>query len=478
MGHSNNVIFKGFYWNAIQLVINQFFSFAVRLILARLLFPEQFGLVGMAIVFIGFVQKINEMGITSALIQRKEELMTPQHYYTSFWTGLLWSFILFIIMTVAVAPFGAWFYEESKLEEIIIVMSISFLFTPFSIINKAILTRAMNFKLIAKVENLASFISGVISISLAFAGAGIWALVFQSVAVGVILVPLYFKVSDWRPKLIWEKKAFHDIFGFGMFTSLTNLINYLKNNVDYLLIGKLVNANALGAYTFAFILTDAVKNRIAAVISTVMYPVYSSLQSDKEKSIEMYNKVVEYNCILIYPIMLVLLLFGEPLILEFFGNKWAESVFPAQILSLAVMLQLLVFSDSILIRGLGYAKVEFRLQLIKTLIYVPIIVIGIYMNGIIGAAFGVLINRFIAIIITFITFRMFDFKYGLRDFLASIKTPFLASMISVLLALGFYKYINTHYLISIVILILAYLMFIYINKRKELVIFIQALKNK
>lgn len=474
MSYSNKAILKGFYWNAIQIVINQFFSFAVRLILARILFPEQFGLIGMAVIFTGFIQTINELGLTSALIQRKKELMTPKHFHTSFWTGLLWSIILFLIMTFAIAPLGAAFYNEPILISLITVMSISIIFTPFSIVNKAILTRQMNFKSIAKVENLASLIAGVISIILAYCGAGVWSLAFNSVAVVIIVVPLYLRFCDWRPKFLWDKQAFRDIFGFGIFTSMTNLINYLINNFDYLIIGKMVSAPALGAYTFAFILTDTIKNRIASVISNVMYPVYANLQSDKASSKVLYIKVVEYNCILIFPIMLSLFIFAEPLILKLFGDKWVDSIFPTQLLAAAVMLQLLVFSNTTLIRGLGFANFEFRLQFIKALIYMPVLFAGVYYNGIIGAAWAVLINRALAVVITIVTFRIFGLNYSLHDFYSSIKTPFKASIISGIVAYIMYNKAGFDYKISLIIILLLYVLIIYSEKKAEIKLLIRS----
>lgn len=477
MTHSNKVILKGFYWNAIQTLVNQFFSFAVRLVLARLLFPEQFGLIGMAVIFTGFISTINELGITAALIQRKEEDMNPEHFHTSFWSGLIWSLLLFLIMAFAVAPLGAWFYEEPILRTLITVMSVSIIFTPFSIINKVILTRAMDFKSIAKVENSASFIAGVISIILAYAGAGVWALAFNSVAVVLIVVPLYMRFCDWRPKFIWDKQAFKDIFGFGMFTSMTNLINYLINNFDYLIIGKLVSAQALGAYTFAFILTDTVKNRIAGVISNVMYPVYSNLQSDKEKSKALYNNVVEYNCILIYPIMLSLLIFAEPLILIVFGDKWVDSVLPTQLMAAAVMIQLLVFSNTTLIRGLGFANFEFRLQFVKALIYMPILFAGIYLNGIIGASWAVLINRVVAVVITIITFRIFKLNYTLKDFYGSVKTPFKASILAGVSSYLLYAFAGLNYILAILLMLLIYGIIIYFEKGSEVIALIKSIRK-
>ena len=240
----------------------------------------------------------------------------------------------------------------------------------------------------------------------------------------------------------------------------------------------MVSASALGAYTFAFILTDTIKNRIASVISTVMYPVYANLQSDKESSKVLYIKVVEYNCILIYPIMLSFLIFAQPIILNFFGEKWISSVFPTQLLASAVMLQLTVFGNTTLIRGLGFANFEFRLQFVKAMIYMPILFIGVYLNGIIGAAWAVLINRIIAIIITIVTFRIFGFNYTFRDFYSSIRTCFKASLASGILAYVLFNKLGLHYLISFVFMLSAYAILIYLDKKSEIELLIRSLRQE
>src|SRR5690606_11312628 len=135
-------------------------------------------------------------------------------------------------------------------------------------------------KRIALISNSSSVTSGILSLILAFAGAGVWSLAFNSVASIIIAMPLFFMATKWRPKLIFEKQAFREIFGFGLYTTGTNITNFLINNVDYLLIGKMLSAQALGAYTFAFILTDTFRGRLMSVMNTVLYPIYSRIQDN------------------------------------------------------------------------------------------------------------------------------------------------------------------------------------------------------
>lgn len=456
------------------MIVNQSFSFLVRLILAKLLFPEEFGLIGMATVFIGFVQTINEMGIGAALIQKKEEKLSPIHFSTAFWSGIVWSFLLFLILAILIGPFASWFYEEEKLITLIPVISLSILLSPLNLVNKVQLTRKMDFKSIAKVENISSIISGLLSVFLALNGFGVWALAINIILTTAISIPLYFGVTKWYPKLEWSSEAFKDLFGFGIYTMFTNTINYIINNIDYLLIGKLISATSLGIYTFAFMLTDTFKNKISQLVSKVMYPMYSSLQSDIKYATKVYLKVIEYNCLVIYPFMVYLLLFGEVFIIKVFGQKWDEAIYPIQILSAAVMIQMLVNSNTVFMRGLGFPNLELKLQLFKATIYIPILVAGIYFNGIIGASWSILINRVIAVFITLQVFEKFGVSIPSLKLLSLNKLTLTSLLMAGIPSFLLMKSIQIPLIISTILFFLIYSLSIFYFKKEEIV----TLKNR
>jgi teichuronic acid exporter len=478
MDNSKSLILKGVFWNGLQLVINQSFTFIVRLILAKLLLPEQFGIIGMATVFTGFVQVLTELGIGAALVQRKDDQLNPIHYHTSFWTGVIWSALLFLLMTFVAAPFAADFYKEPILKVLIPVISIGILLSPINLVNKAQLTKQMNFKKIARIENITNIIAGIISIIMALLGAGVWSLAFNSTAIILFAIPLYFKATGWFPKLIWSKEAFKDVFGFGIYTTGTNVINYFINNVDYLLIGKVLSAQALGAYTFAFVLTDTFRGKLMSVINNVMYPLYGKKQGDPEALKKYYLKVVSYNSIIVYPIMVLLLTLAEPIILNIFGDKWHDSIIPLKILSVSVMIHMLVNSNTALIRGLGKPGLEMKLQLFKAFIFIPTLVFGIYTNGIIGASWAILINKVIAVIIAQYTFnKLINIKISSKEFVNEIKAPWIASILAYSLGYFLYVTLNVHYIITGVAIAVIYCLTIFVSIGKELKLQIKELKR-
>lgn len=476
---NKELAFLGVFWNSVQLIVNQSFSFVIRLVLARLLFPEQFGIVGMATVFIGFVQVFNDLGIGAALVQRKEEELREAHYHTAFWTGLGWSVGIYLIMSLAVAPLAAMFYQEPILQQIIPIMSIGIIASPFKLVQRARLVKQMDFKKIAMITNSATIFSGVLSLALALLGAGVWSLVFNSVAAFVVAIPLFIKATKWVPKLIWDKAAFHDVFGFGVYMTGTNFVNYLFNNIDYLLIGKLLSAQALGVYTFAFVLTDTFRGKLMKVLNEVMYPLYGKKQSDPQTLKRYYLKVVTYNSIVIYPIMVFMFTLGEPFILQFFGDKWIGSVEPLKILSLSVMVHMMANSNTALIRGMGRPDLEMKLQIFKAAIFVPSLALGIYYFGIIGASWAVVINKVIAVIIAQYTFNyLLRIKVSTLEFMASLKGPWVASVVSFLFAYVFYNLLGIHYIITGIALFAVYALVIWLIMKSEIQVLVGDIKRK
>ncbi|GGF51607.1 lipopolysaccharide biosynthesis protein [Echinicola rosea] len=466
--NSKILVVKGVFWSGIQLVVNQSFSFIIKLVLAKLLFPEDFGLIGMAVVFTGFVQVLNDLGIASALVQKKEEDLKDSHFHTAFWTGLAWGGMLYLLMCLLVAPLASSFYQEPLLQDLIPVLSLGILSSPINLVHKAQLTKAMNFKKIAVVENISSFVSGVIAITLAFMGAGVWSLAFNAVASIVVAMPLYFNATKWTPKLMWEQAAFKDVFGFGLYTTGTSIVNYLIGNFDYLMIGKLLDSQLLGVYTFAFVLTDTFRSKLMSVINKVMYPVYGKMQSSEKSLKKYYLTTVNYNSIIIFPIMLFMIVLGEQFILDIFGEKWEESVAPLSILAFAVMIHMMVNSNTSLIRGMGKPRLELTLQIIKSLIFIPTLFFGIHFYGILGAAWAVVVNKIIAVIIAQYTFnKLLMIKISTGEFWNVVKSPWIASVITYSIMVYLNRY-DINLIISTLILFVIYYVVIWLLMGKEI----------
>ncbi|SIN81454.1 lipopolysaccharide biosynthesis protein [Algoriphagus halophilus] len=450
-------IIKGVFWNALQLIINKSFAFIIKLILAKLLVPEEFGVVGMAIVFISFVEVFNDLGFGAALIQKKETDYTPNLLYTAFWTNLGWSLLTYLAVAFIVAPLAASFYEEPVLLQIIPVMSVGIISNSIIVIHKVQLTRIMDFKKMAIISNISNVFSGVLSITLALLGAGYWSLVFNSVAGFIVAIPLFMHATKWTPKFIWEKEDFNKIFGFGFYFTGTKFFNNLITKIDYLLIGKWVGAYYLGIYTFAFILTDTFRSQVLQIINKVMFPVYSTIQDNPAEIKKNYLNVLKYNSMIISPIMAVFVVLGEEVIRYGFGEKWLEAVFPLKIISLSILIHMMANSYTVLLRGIGRADVEFKLQLFKAVfIFIPMLTIGIYYYGINGASIAILINKSTEVVIgVFILKRFIGLDY--REVFAFMKKTWFFIVAMILIGILSREVLGLHYFITFILMAVVYL---------------------
>ena len=476
MSNLNNKILGGVFWTTFETIINRSLGFIIQMVLARLLFPTDYGLVGMAVVFIAFVEVFNGLGMNAALIQKKEEKLTPLHFDTAFWTGVVWSILLYFIIFLMLTPIAVSFYKEELLGVIMPVLSIGILLSPINLVHRAQLMKSMNFKKLAIVNNISSFVSGGIALTLAFLDFGVWSLVFYSVSRVLVAIPLFFKATGWKPRWRWDKEIFKEIFGFGAYTTGTSLANKLTGNLDFILVGKLVGTDGLGFYSFAFMLTNVLRDQVVAIVNKVIYPVYASLQDDKKKMSEMFLKVISINNLIIYPIVLGVYLFVEDFLPIFFGEKWNESIPIIKILCFAVFIQMLNNSHTNLLRAAGKVKLELLLQIIKSVVFfTPLIILGVYFNELEGAALGYTIATFLGVVLSFY-FMHKIFNIRLIDVFQSVKVSLLMMLICLPTTLLLKHYV--FWMFCVVYFGVAVFLIYYIFAKDQLMVLLNKVRNK
>lgn len=425
-------IISGVKWAGIQFAFDTIFRFAIRLILAKLLLPEDFGLVAMCTIFISIAEAVSELGMGAALIQRKSSEEAEAMYSTAFWSGLVWGVIIYLLVCFVVGPFAAYFYDENMLLKLVPVLSLGVLLKPLVLIHVVKLTRALQFKKMAKIYNLSALLAGILGISAAYMGFGVWSLAVHQVLSVAITIPLLYRSTTWSPKGQWSRNQFKSVFGFGAYSTGTNVFSRLTYNIDNLMIGKMLGAGLLGSYTLSFSLTEYLRQVISNVLNRVMYPVFSQSQDDKEKLRNYFLKIIGINAIIIYPLMAYLIVFAETIIVDFFGERWAEAVLPLRILAVAMMVHLLVNSFTSLIRGLGKPELEMKIIISLTIfILLPALYIGITYYGLVGASLAILANKIVLVLVGLITLRM---QVGLSPYrvISAIKS----AIFSVVLAMA------------------------------------------
>jgi teichuronic acid exporter len=465
-------IFNGLKWASIELVFDSIIKFSLKLLLAKLLLPEDFGLLGMCMIFIGIISAISRMGIGAALIQKKTDQEAETLYNTAFWTNIFLAIAMYLIISFVLGPIIAWFYEEPMLKNIIPILSLSIISQPLSLIHGTILTRKLDFKKLSKAYNLSTLISGIIAITTAFLGFGVWALVIDYVLSTSIAIPILMVFTKWKPKLEWKKTYFYQIFGFGAYSTGTSIIRSIANSVDYLIIGKLLGSSLLGSYTLAFMLTNQLKSFLSRTVNKVMYPVFSKFQDDPVKLKSFFFQILKVNSIMIYPVMAFLVYFGEDVILTFFGNKWVEAVLPLKILAFAMLIELLGNAIDTILRAKGKPKLELKiLTQVNLLVLVPGIFLGVYFYDLVGASVAVLINTVVYVYVCISALRK-EMQIQVSDFLMAIK-PATIGIISSVLFTAFIAFVigNIPFLVLECIFLILYGIVIYyfeINYLKQI----------
>lgn len=361
-------------WTFSSQVSREALQFVIAIVLARLLAPSDYGLVSISMTFLGFIQIFNGLGMRASLIHRQD--IRQEHYTTAFWTTIVMSFSL-CLATVMLAPYIAVFFNEPLLEKIIQVSALVFIVNSLNTVHFAILEKALDFKKITIVEISTAVLSGIISITLALTGYGVWALVLGGLAAQSILLPLPWIMTGWKPRFSYDYKAFKELFSFGANLTGAGILNYLVRNADNLIIGKVLGSTALGYYSLAYTLMLKPLQYVSANIGRVLFPAFSSIKDDKEKIRGVYLKVVQFISLITFP-MMTGLLFVAPEFFEIaYGQKWMPAVPVFQILCLLGAIQSVGTTVGTIYLSQGRADLQFKYTLIFSPIFISSFFIGV-----------------------------------------------------------------------------------------------------
>ena len=319
----------GLLWSFIDTFAGQGISFIVGIILARILSPREFGLIGMITIFIAVSQSFIDSGFSSALIRKKDCSQTD--YSTIFYFNLMVGIIFYVILFISAGAISS-FFKEPQLYMILKVLGLGLILNAFGIIQRTILTKEINFKLQTKISLVASIGSGAVAISMALSNYGVWSLVVLTLGkVGLNSLFLWIW-AKWKPLFVFSKKSFIELFSFGSKLLLSGLIDTIYRNVYYLIIGKFFSAAELGYYTRADQFQTLPSSNLNGVISRVSYPILSSIQDEPERLKSNYKKLIRSTMFLTFFLMLGLAAVAKPMVLTLIGEKWLPSVIYLQML--------------------------------------------------------------------------------------------------------------------------------------------------
>jgi O-antigen/teichoic acid export membrane protein len=383
---------SGINWNFIKTYSKSVINIVVGIVLARILPPEDFGLLGMVVVFTGLADLFATMGMGASIIKFKD--LTYNHICVGTTFTVLLGFLVFGIFWF-LSDFISIFYNEPRLTDIIQVLSIIFILKGITTVSYGLIVKEIDFKTILKIE-LSGFLFGysLISITLALLGFGVWSLVFGRLATAIFtsIFTLIKKPPKLRP--MFKKKEFLDLFSFGAGVSLSKFINYTANNIDYLIIGKFLSPFLLGLYQKSYNLMTQPIMQISSGIYNVLFPAFAEVQDDVQKLKTGYLRTLQTVVFLLFPILVAMIVCGKYIILGLFGPNWEGAVDVFKILVFAGFFRSTLSYSGAIAHATGKVYNEVGQQLI----YVSVLVVGIFYGvqyGIEGVGAAVVLALFV-----------------------------------------------------------------------------------
>lgn len=383
---------SGVMWSAIERFSLQGVQFVMQLVMARLLLASDYGMIAMLTIFLQIAQAFIDSGFTNALIQKKDR--TEVDYSTVFYFNIIIALLFYCILFVS-APLIAKFYNMPDLILVMRVMALSLIILSFSAVHKTKLTIEINFKIQSKITLIAAGISGIIGVGIAYLGYGVWALVYQSILNAMLTTILFNCFYRWKPLKTFSMKSFKRLFSFGSKLLVSGLIHTVYYNLYGIVIGKRFSAAELGYYTRAEQFAILPSYNLSAIITRVTFPILSSIQDDNERLASTYRKYIRLSSYLIFPLMVGLASLANPLVDLFLTEKWNGTVALLQILCFDWMFDHLSGINLNLLYVKGRSDLALRLEIIKKIIAITILLASIPL-GIIGMCLGRVLYSLIA----------------------------------------------------------------------------------
>lgn len=357
-------------WSFIERIGAQGVGFLISIILSRLLQPSDYGTIALLSVFISIAQVIIDSGFSTALIQNQER--NEVDYCTAFYCNIGISVFLYLLLYFG-APLLATLYNQEILTSVLRIYGITIIISSLAIVQKTRFIILYKFRIIAIISTLAIFISGIISIALAYNGLGVWSLVTYYLLTSIITTFGYWICSKWIPKASFSIQAFKKIFGFGSKILSANIINAVFSNLYTLVIGRIFSAVQLGYFNRSQSIANIIPSNFSNIMSQASYPVFCELQGDKNRLRDVFLKYVKLSFYICAPIMTLLIGIATPLVHLVLTDKWSNCIIFIQIMSFGYMFDPIMRLNANVMNVTGKSSYNLYSEVLKKLSLVIIL---------------------------------------------------------------------------------------------------------
>ncbi len=344
------------------------------ILMARVLTPADYGLVGMLTIFIAISQTLVDSGFSQALIRKQERTETDNS--TVFYFNIVVAIVLYLILAIC-APLISRFYNEPQLIALTRVISLSIVIGSLAGVQRAIFTIHIDFRTQAKASLTAAVVSGAVGIATAYGGCGVWAIVWFQLTNQTVNCLMLWVLSKWRPRWLYSWRSFRELFSFGSKLAMSALLETVYNNIYLLVIGKLFKASDLGYYTRAQQFSSFPSSNITNIFQRVTFPVLCTIQNDDERLRGAYRRFLRLSAFIVFPLMVGLAVLAQPLVLILLKEQWLFAATLISILCFCMMWYPIHAINLNLLVVKGRSDLFLRVEVIKKIIGIGILCITI-----------------------------------------------------------------------------------------------------
>lgn len=367
---------KGTFWSAADAFLGQGISFVVGLVLARLLSPEEYGLIGISLTFTIILNGVVDSGFSSSLIRKKDA--SNEDYNTMFITNMVVSLLMYIILYFTAPLVSIFFNREITL--LVRVLGLVLIINGLSLVQNTILTKKIDFKTKTKISLISAIVSGIVGILLALNGFGVWALVAQQLSRQILYTILLWIFNHWFPNFRFNLTSFKYMWGFGWKLLVSGLLENLWKELYQIVVGKFYSPATLGQYTRSRSYAQLFSSNITTIIQRVTYPVLSEVQDNRDRMVSAYRKVIKITMFVTCVCMINLGAVAEPLIYCLIGPKWHEAATYLPLICISMSLYPLHAINLNMIKVQNRSDIFLYLEIIKKIIAIGPLCMGIFLD--------------------------------------------------------------------------------------------------
>lgn len=379
-------------------------KFIVKLLLAKVLMPEEFGLVTICFMVMPLAEILSDFGVSSVIIQNKEKININQ-LSTLFWFNCLLGIIIFLTVNYIIVPRLVMFYNKPILKELILVVTLSLLYNPLILIRKTFLQVDLKFKKIFIINVTAIIIGSFVAIFLAINNYGVWSLIYQNFSSSLIIFLSYVFFVKWSMKYHFDYNYLYSALSKSIFDLSSRIVGYFATYSHNIIFAYFLSLADLGYFNFALLFTLSILDPFNTSIRKVFFPYFSKIQNNKNKIRSSHLNQIKMTMLIFIPFISFLFFYSQSLLFEFFDEKWLESVEIIKYLSILVFIKTMNGTPNVIIKSLGYFNHFFYLQLIRTIILSTFLTIGMYFYNLKGLLIALIIAQLLQNVIDFLFVR-------------------------------------------------------------------------